>query len=103
MKYSQELFKNNTNNCTICLENYIDQKSLICLTPCNHIFHYDCIKKWSLNNTGLFKCPNCNFDFMKEKEFINSNKLHINQNNINNINTNDKSTNVNLNSDLRFN
>ncbi len=49
MKYSLELFKNNTNNSTICLENYIDQKSLICLASYNHIFHYDCFKKGSLN------------------------------------------------------
>ena len=96
MKYSLEIFKNNTNNCTICLENYIDQKSLICLTPCNHIFHYDCIKKWSLNNTGLFKCPNCNFDFTKEKVSNKPNNLH------NNININDNCTNAYLNtSELR--
>ena len=39
IKYSQELFKNNNTNCSICLENYIKLKSLLCLTLCNHIFH----------------------------------------------------------------
>ena len=66
--YNKDLFKENNNNiCSICLENYIDQKSLISLTPCNHIFHFECLKQWSMKNTGAFKCPNCNYDFMEKK------------------------------------
>jgi len=38
--YSNEFFKGNNTNCTICLENYIDQKSIIIFTPYNHIFHF---------------------------------------------------------------
>ena len=91
MKYSIEIFIDNVTNCSICLENYIDQKSLICLTPCNHIFHYDCLKKWSLNNTRFFRCPNCNYDFTKENASINRNNFH------NNININDNNINANLN------
>ena len=42
-KYNR--LKDNNTNCSICLENYIDQKSLISLTPCNHIFHFNCFKE----------------------------------------------------------
>ena len=78
--YNKELFKENYNNsCSICLENYIDQKSLISLTPCNHIFHSDCLKKWSNKNTSYFRCPNCNYDFIKE----NKSTKNVRHNNIN--------------------
>ena len=40
------------------------------MTSCRHIFHYDCLKKWSQNNTQYFKCPNCNNDFLNEDEHI---------------------------------
>ena len=43
---------------------------MVTLTSCNHIFHYDCLKKWSEKNTGHFKCPNCNYDFLKLEEPI---------------------------------
>ena len=89
MIYNKELLKDNNTNCSICLENYIDQKSIISFTPCNHIFHYDCLKNWSFKNTGYFRCPNCNYDFMKENlQTINTNNLQNNNNNINNININ---------------
>ncbi len=36
----------NDNKCSICLQNYINNKSIICLTPCNHTFHFYCLKKY---------------------------------------------------------
>ena len=67
IKYSKEFFNNADNNCSICLENFVENKSIICLTPCSHIFHFDCLIKWSENVENSFKCPNCNFDFLSEE------------------------------------
>ena len=61
------------------------------MTSCNHIFHYNCLKKWSEKNTGHFKCPNCNYDFLKEEEpmIINVKKTREQHPNINlNLNFN---------------
>ena len=98
--YNKEFFKeNNNNSCSICLEYYIDKKSLISLTPCNHIFHFNCLKKWSMKNAGFFRCPNCNYDFMKEK----MTSKNVRHNNIN-INIDNNFINSNLNtSSLRAN
>ena len=93
-KYSTNIMKENTS-CSICLEKFQDQKSLICLTACNHIFHYECLKKWGEENLDQFKCPNCNFDFLKEDEpiIINITKKNGNENINNNINNNLNSDN----------
>jgi hypothetical protein len=45
--------------CTICIEKFIENDSLIRL-PCNHQYHYDCCKKWFLNNIS---CPICRSTF----------------------------------------
>ena len=60
----------NEDSCSICLDNFIEEKNLISLTPCGHIFHYQCLKKWAEEKKEQFKCPNCNFDFLKENEPI---------------------------------
>ena len=106
IKYSKEIFQDNNTSCSICLENYIDQKSLISLTPCNHIFHFKCLKKWSLKNRTCFRCPNCNYNFIQKKDLNNpiiSN--NNNDNNINNVNINNNyDNNANLDaSELRVN
>ena len=96
IKYSSDILENANTSCSICLENFVENESMVSLTSCNHIFHYDCLKKWSEKNTGHFKCPNCNYDFLKEEEpiIINVQKkreehMNINQNlNFNNNNMN---------------
>ena len=70
IKYSSNIIENANTSCSICLENFIENESMVTLTSCNHIFHYDCLKKWSEKNTGHFKCPNCNYDFLKLEEPI---------------------------------
>ena len=43
------------DNCPICLTGY-SQKTSYQLTPCNHTFHFDYIKKWLfLNDVSVFK------------------------------------------------
>lgn len=52
------------NFCSICTENYknLDEISLL---ECNHLYHKDCIKEWSMyKNT----CPICRKNFEDKKE-----------------------------------
>ena len=111
-KYSSNIIKENTI-CSICLEKFEDRKSLISLTSCYHIFHYECLKRWGEENLEQFKCPNCNFDFLKEDEpiiinvninnFINNNLISDNNylsitsnRNNNNIDTLRSNNNLNI-------
>ena len=50
------------NECTICLEQFIVNKIRICFTPCNHIFHFSCLKEYIIKSNDTH-CPNCKFDF----------------------------------------
>ena len=89
IEFIKEDIDNENTSCSICLENFIEQESIICITPCMHIFHYDCLKSWSENNTEHFKCPNCNFDFLSDEEPIVINvgrKKESNANNFRNFN-----------------
>lgn len=51
--------KNNEDGvrCAICLEDF-EPKEEVVLTPCNHMFHEDCIVTW-LTSKG--QCPVCRF------------------------------------------
>lgn len=62
--FNEDLGKFNLN-CTICLDEYTT-KSIVCLTSCNHVFHYDCITAWLTKNLLNSKCPNCNFHLLPE-------------------------------------
>jgi cbb3-type cytochrome oxidase subunit 3 len=50
--------------CTICIEDFQDE-NIVSVTPCNHIFHFECIKKWMINDINHIKCPLCNHQFIK--------------------------------------
>ncbi|KAK6141250.1 hypothetical protein DH2020_025005 [Rehmannia glutinosa] len=43
--------------CAVCLEDF-ESKQFVTLTPCNHMFHEDCIVPW-VKSQG--KCPVCRF------------------------------------------
>ena len=62
--------------CSICQENFKNNKDTISITPCEHIFHNDCLKKWFKKNILHPKCPNCNLN-MLEAEKINENNVDI--------------------------
>ena len=62
IKYNETIICN-YKNCSICLQNYIFNKSKICLTPCNHSFHFYCLKKYIIYENKN-KCPLCNFDLL---------------------------------------
>lgn len=53
--------------CSICLDTF-NKKSKVSKTPCNHVFHYKCIKDWLFKNARIPKCPNCNFEVLKSPE-----------------------------------
>jgi len=46
-----------TNECAICCFELVEgeQKKLY-RTPCNHVFHEDCLKDWGFNK---LECPTC--------------------------------------------
>lgn len=65
MELTPKIFKksnisNDCYNCTICMENFIDNSSVIITTKCNHNFHEKCFKNWAYKNIVCPKCPNCN-------------------------------------------
>lgn len=48
-------------NCSICLEDgFEDQNREICILPCKHVFHKDCIQDWLQRRPT---CPTCRFAF----------------------------------------
>ena len=94
--YEENLIQKYDNKCTICFEPFILGKTKISITPCEHIFHMECIKKWIESNGVNPFCPNCKYCFIKNKDEINSPSLMIirkDPNHFNNIGTN---TNRNL-------
>ena len=58
---------NPTLVCTICLEEFKVDKSIVSVTPCQHVFHFQCISNWLTNNVVNPKCPNCNYNLIQEK------------------------------------
>ena len=69
--------------CAICLQKFISKCS-ICITPCKHVFHYECLKKLALtkiNDSSALKCPLCNYVFWKES-LRDSNNIELNSNSV---------------------
>ena len=54
--------------CTICIEEFKEEKSKVCITPCQHVFHFKCLKDWLLKNVLTPKCPNCNYNLLQEEK-----------------------------------
>lgn len=101
--YSEKMLQKYGNKCSICFEEFIDGKSQISITPCEHIFHSDCIKKW-IEADGLTPyCPNCKYYFIKKEDENNSpimllrrnmrnNNLRLNINSNNRLHNNENNT-----------
>ncbi|KAH1153985.1 hypothetical protein GYH30_049568 [Glycine max] len=64
--------------CAICLEDF-EPSEEVRLTPCNHMFHKDCIVPW-LTSTG--QCPVCRFLICKIER---GNQSSFNNNDIANL------------------
>ena len=89
--------------CIVCLEKFELSKP-ICIMPCNHCFHYNCINNYILSSKDTL-CPLCKFDLLsilKDKKIdfnqIDSNLIKINssKNLYENIENNDNENNNNI-------
>ncbi len=67
--YSKEYENKNkiNNKCSICLEKFFINISNISITPCNHIFHSNCLQRWLKKNYLRPKCPNCNYNLFMNR------------------------------------
>ncbi|KAJ0971470.1 hypothetical protein J5N97_019429 [Dioscorea zingiberensis] len=71
------------DSCVICLESFVPNEQVL-VTPCNHVFHHDCLVPW-LKSQG--KCPVCRFSLSERKEMVlaqNSSNRNSSNNNYNN-------------------
>jgi hypothetical protein len=57
-------------NCTICLDIFVLNKSKVLITPCQHMFHYKCLKDWLYKNKNHTICPNCNLNFIEDQRLL---------------------------------
>ena len=71
-KYNEDIGKYNIN-CSICLEDY-NHESLIVVTKCSHVFHFECMKKLLNENLIEPRCPNCNNHLLPEIKFPQNNE-----------------------------
>ena len=65
-KFNKKYGEKDGFTCTICIENFRVGKSRVCITPCQHVFHYKCLSNWLLKNFLNPKCPNCNYNLIKD-------------------------------------
>ena len=105
--FSEKTNFNDCETCTICCDNFIIGQSEVSITPCAHVFHHECIKKWVLEKIDNPICPNCNFHFMdyiknpvkiniKKKE---NSKIKKDENNGNKITIEDKNDDIIMNNE----
>ena len=102
ISYNDYNDKHKNINCIICFENFSPEDKII-VNKCNHIFHYDCLKKWfiplnsiNVNNT----CPECRKELFDLKN-INNNNLE--KNNLELINNNQNNNLVLINNNQNNN
>jgi len=102
--YDKNLGLEYGDNCTICVNNFIDNMEIY-RTPCEHIFHKDCFNKYlkKINNKNKLTCPNCNQNLLINKKFFKlrhkaeKEKIKNNELNINHLETDQKEIiNVNI-------
>ncbi|XP_031494080.1 uncharacterized protein LOC116260126 [Nymphaea colorata] len=59
--------------CTICLEKFVPGEDVL-ITPCNHMFHGDCLQPW-VRSHG--KCPVCRLAFSERSEELSVANAHM--------------------------
>ena len=99
--YSKNLGEEYGDNCTICVNNFINNMEIY-RTPCEHIFHKDCLNKYlkKIHKKNKLTCPNCNQNLLLDKKFLklrndNENlKIKINKKKENLINNIDNIENI---------
>jgi hypothetical protein len=94
--FNKEIIVNDCENCSICLDAFEPEKSLVSITQCNHVFHYECIKEWIEKNVLNPLCPNCKYALLENLEKTEVIMLkHRNNNKKNDKINNDKTNNDN--------
>jgi hypothetical protein len=73
-KYSKKDNLNETTACSICLEEFEENKSEVSITPCLHIFHFNCLHNWLYSENSKCFCPYCNHDLLSNEPPV---KRHI--------------------------
>ena len=58
-KAKVRIIPNQANPCPICFVSMKEKYGPICITPCGHIFHWDCLKSW---REHARTCPVCRRD-----------------------------------------
>ena len=77
------------NTCTICIEDFKEKVSKVSITPCKHVFHYQCLSNWLVKNVMNPKCPNCNYNLIQNvkdsdiKDMVIPETIHVNKAKIN--------------------
>lgn len=66
---AEEEEKDEEKECTVCLEAFVANEHVL-VTPCNHMFHNDCLVPW-VKLHG--KCPVCRFVFCEKKPAVSRN------------------------------
>ena len=95
-KFNKKYGEKDGLTCTICIENFRVGKSRVCITPCQHVFHYKCLSNWLRNKDTTYKCPVCNCNILeyqnnhfsddKNPQFVNNNdNISDNNNNLGEI------------------
>lgn len=74
-KYSKKDNLNETTACSICLEEFEENKSDVSITPCLHIFHFNCLHNWLYSENSKCLCPYCNHDLLSDKPPTKRHKL----------------------------
>lgn len=86
-KYYKKNIINDCYKCTICLEEFKENKSIVVTTKCGHTFHLKCLKNWAFKKFPSPRCPNCNHPILENK--------NNNQINLTNISLAQSNTNTN--------
>lgn len=79
--FTKDIVVNDCEKCSICLEAFECDKSQVSITPCKHIFHFDCLKNWLETEALNPQCPNCKYSILSN---VDLNSINLNDNNGNN-------------------
>jgi hypothetical protein len=75
--YNKSNTVNDCYNCTICMEDFINNKSIVATTKCGHTFHQKCLQNWIYKNIICPKCPNCNYLILGPESDINLENISV--------------------------
>ena len=100
-KFQKQYGEKDGNTCTICIEDFKENKSRVSITQCKHVFHYQCLSNWLVKNVMNPKCPNCNYNLIQDvkdsdiqTEVLSPEKINVNSVKISNINNEENNDNI---------